>query len=141
MNQILANLVTAGFLMASPMFATQIIAHRGASHDAPENTLSAIKLGYEQNADACELDVHLTKDGKVVVIHDPDTKHNGGIAKKVVAQTLDDLRRQNVGNWGKWKGKGLSEKIPRLDEVLPLIPVTKDNVDAFAKNWEKWLPK
>jgi glycerophosphoryl diester phosphodiesterase len=117
-----ANLITAGFLMASPMFATQIIAHRGASHDAPENTLSAVRLGYEQNADVCELDVRLSKDGKIVVIHDPDTKHTGDIAKKVVAQTLDDLHHQNVGNWGKWKGRGLSERIPRLDEVLPLIP-------------------
>ena len=122
MNPMFANLAAAGLLMASPMFATQIIAHRGASHDAPENTLSAIKLGYEQNADACELDVHLTKDGKIVVIHDADTKHTGGVAKKVVAQTLDELRRQDVGKWGKWKGRGFSEKIPHLDEVPPLIP-------------------
>jgi len=56
------------------------------------------------------------------VIHDADTKHPSGVSKKIVAQTFDDLHRQNVGNWGKWKGRGLSEKIPTLGEVLTLIP-------------------
>jgi glycerophosphoryl diester phosphodiesterase len=46
-----------------------IIAHRGESHDAPENTLAAIELAWGRGADAVEIDVHLTKDNKVVVIH------------------------------------------------------------------------
>lgn len=104
------------------MSATQIIAHRGASYDAPENTLAAFKLGYAQTADACELDIYLSKDDNIVVMHDADTKRTGGVSKKVAQQTLDQLRQQDVGKWGKWKGKGFSEKIPRLDEVLPLIP-------------------
>lgn len=122
MNQILANLIAAGLFMAAPTFATQIIAHRGASYDAPENTLSAIKLGYEQNADACEVDVHFSKDGKVIVLHDSDTKRTGGIARKATDQTFDELRRQDVGKWGKWRNKGFSEKIPLLEEALALIP-------------------
>jgi glycerophosphoryl diester phosphodiesterase len=109
-------------LMISSAFAVQIIGHRGASYDAPENTLSSFKLGYAQKADACELDIYLTKDDNIAVIHDDTTKRTGGVAKKVAEQTLDELRQQDVGKFGKWKDKGFSEKIPRLDEVLPLIP-------------------
>ena len=48
-----------------------IVAHRGASQDAPENTVAAVSLGWAQGADAVEIDVHLTRDGQVVAIHDP----------------------------------------------------------------------
>ena len=54
--------------------ATEIIAHRGASNDAPENTLSALQLGWEQGADANELDVQLTQDGHIVLLHDKTTR-------------------------------------------------------------------
>ena len=114
-------LITA-LCMASSTYATQIVAHRGASFDAPENTLSSFKLGYENKADADELDIHLTNDGKVVVMHDYDTGRTGGVKKKVVDQTLEELRQQDIGKWGKWKDKGFSEKIPLLQEVLALIP-------------------
>ena len=122
MNAWFAILSLAGSIMAQHAFATQIIAHRGASHDAPENTLSAIGLAYEQNAEACEVDVHLTKDGKIVVLHDADTKRTAGIARKTARQTFDELRRYDVGKWGTWKNKGFSEKIPLLDEALALVP-------------------
>ncbi|NCB09561.1 MAG: glycerophosphodiester phosphodiesterase, partial [Bacteroidia bacterium] len=51
-----------------------IIAHRGASFDAPENTVASAKLGWEQGADAVEIDIYLSKDNRVMVIHDKDTK-------------------------------------------------------------------
>jgi len=57
--------------------ATEIIGHRGASHDAPENTLKSFRLGFGQGADAVELDIHLTKDGRLAVIHDDNTKRTG----------------------------------------------------------------
>ena len=98
----------------------EIIAHRGASHDAPENTLAAIHLAWQQSADAVEVDVQLSKDGKLVVIHDDNTKRSGGFARKVCAQTLEELRRLDVGLWkGKrWAG----EKIPTLAAVLATVP-------------------
>ena len=102
--------------------AVEIIGHRGASYDAPENTLASFRLGYQQQADADELDIHLTRDGKIVVIHDFDTGRTGGHANKVADQTFEAVRRLNVGDWGKWKGEGFSEKIPTLDEVLAVIP-------------------
>jgi glycerophosphoryl diester phosphodiesterase len=98
----------------------EIIAHRGASHDAPENTLAAIGLAWEQGADAVEVDVQLSKDGKLVVIHDDNTKRSGRLARKVGAQTLEELRRLDVGRWKgrRWAG----EKIPTLTAVLAMVP-------------------
>src|SRR6266496_5116494 len=98
----------------------EIIAHRGASRDAPENTLAAIRLAWQQAADAVEVDVQLSRDGKLVVIHDDNTRRSGGFARKVSAQTLDELRKLDVG---RWKGKRWAgEKIPTVAEVLETVP-------------------
>ena len=101
---------------------TEIIAHRGASFDAPENTLSSLRLGYQQNADACEVDVHLTKDGQVVVFHDEDTARIAGVSNRIVERTFAELQQLEIGQWGKWKGKGFSERIAALEEALALVP-------------------
>lgn len=111
----------AGCASSRPM--PQIIAHRGASDDAPENTLAAMKLGWEQGADADELDVHLSKDGRIVVIHDATTKRTAGLDKPVVEQTADELRALDAGKWKSPKYAG--EKIPLLEEVIPTIPPGK----------------
>jgi glycerophosphoryl diester phosphodiesterase len=79
--------------------AVEIIGHRGASHDAPENTLASINLAWKQRADASETDVHLTKDGEVVVIHDFNTRRVGGRNRKVVEQTLAELKELDIGRW------------------------------------------
>jgi glycerophosphoryl diester phosphodiesterase len=105
-----------------PALATEIIGHRGASEDAPENTIASLKLGFAQGADGCELDFHSTKDHRLVVIHDGTTKRVAGVDKKVSEQTLDELRALEVGQWGEWKDKGFSEKIPTLDEALATVP-------------------
>ena len=98
----------------------EIIAHRGASHDAPENTLESVKLGWEQGADAVEIDVYLSKDGHIVVHHDGTTKKLAGVDRKVVDQTLAELQQLDVGAWkgDKWKGV----RIPKLADVLATIP-------------------
>jgi glycerophosphoryl diester phosphodiesterase len=103
-------------------YAVEIIGHRGASHDAPENTLAAFKLGYQQNADADELDLYLTQDGKIIVLHDANTARTTGVTNKVAEHTFAELRRLDAANWGDWKRKGFSEKLPSLDEALALIP-------------------
>jgi glycerophosphoryl diester phosphodiesterase len=105
--------------------AVDIVGHRGASADAPENTVSSWKLGYAQGADACELDIHLTKDGKIIVSHDPSTKRTAGVDKKIAETNFDELRKLDVGKWGKWAGKGFTEKLPTLDEALALVPPGK----------------
>src|SRR5271168_2102808 len=101
--------------------AAQIIGHRGAPHDAPENTLISFRTGFEQNADACELDVHLSRDGRLVVIHDDTTGRTAGPPNREVARlTAAELRELNI----RWKDRG-PEKIPLLEEVFPVIPAGK----------------
>ena len=100
-----------------------VIAHRGASEDAPENTLRAFALAWEQGADAVECDVHLAKDGHLMVIHDAHTQRVSGKDAPVSGQTLEELRRLDVGSWKdkKWKG----EKIPTLAELFASMPTEK----------------
>jgi len=100
-----------------------IIAHRGESFDAPENTLASINLAWHRNADAVEIDIHLTGDNKVAVIHDSNTSRTAGIYKAVKSQPLDYLQKFDVG---KFKGsQWANEKIPSLDEVLDTVPEGK----------------
>jgi glycerophosphoryl diester phosphodiesterase len=101
----------------------EIIAHRGASFDAPENTLASIRLAWQQQADAVEIDIHLSKDGKIVVFHDHNTRKTTDVNRKVANQTLAELRGLDAGSWKgqEWQG----EKIPTLDEVLALVPPGK----------------
>ena len=102
------------------MMKTEIIAHRGASHDAPENTLASIQLGWQQDADAVEIDVQFSRDGHIVVIHDDNTRKTAGVRKKVSAQTLAQLKALDVGRWkhARWAG----ERIPTLAEAFATIP-------------------
>ncbi len=97
----------------------EIIAHRGASYLAPENTLSAVRLGWEMHADV-EIDVHLSRDNQIVVIHDASTKHITGVDLKVHETTSDELRRLDYGSH---KGPQFAgETLPFLSEVLDTIP-------------------
>jgi glycerophosphoryl diester phosphodiesterase len=105
------------------LIRVEIIAHRGASHDAPENTLAAVRLAWAQAADAVEVDVHLTRDGRLAVIHDPDTRRTAGIDRIVAAATLDELQTLEVGRWKSPAFTG--EKIPSLDELWPIVPEGK----------------
>ena len=94
-----------------------IIAHRGASRYAPENTLAAFQLAVEQGADGVELDVRLSADGHLVVIHDASISHttNGRGRRwvhRVANMTLVGLRELDAGN---------GEKIPTLDEVFETL--------------------
>ncbi|MCU0793549.1 MAG: hypothetical protein MUE42_12030 [Opitutaceae bacterium] len=74
----------------------RIIAHRGASFDAPENTVAALRLGFAQGADAGECDVRMTADGHAVLMHDADTRRTTGVARLVEATSLAELRALGV---------------------------------------------
>ena len=103
--------------------AVEIIAHRGASYDTPENTLASVKLGWQRDADAVEVDVYLSKDNKVVVIHDDNTKRTTGHDGLVHKMTLAQLQKLDAGNWKASKFKG--EPIPSLAQVLKTVPDEK----------------
>lgn len=102
-----------------------VVAHRGASDAAPENTLAAVRLAWEEGADAVEADFHLTVDGKVACLHDADTSRvTRGATKLVAAHTpLARLRKLDVGAWKNESYAG--ERVPTLDEVLRLTPSEK----------------
>lgn len=99
-------------VFALDTFAVEIIAHRGASHDALENTLAAVSLGWERNVDAVEMDVYLSKDNQIVVIHDKNTKRTAGHDGLVREMNWAQLRKLDAGSWKDRKFKG--EPIPLL---------------------------
>ncbi len=96
-----------------------VLAHRGASGHAPENTMAAFRRAQELGADGLELDVQLSADGAVIVLHDEDvmrTSDGKGIASKM---TLADLRTLDFGSWF---GPGFQdERIPLLSEVVVFV--------------------
>ena len=114
-----------------------IVAHRGESFDAPENTLAAINLAWERGAMAVEIDVHLSRDNQIVVIHDFNTKRLAGVNKNVQSQTLEELKALDVGLWKgeQWKG----ERVPTVREVLDTIPKGKKLIIEI-KSDEKLIP-
>ncbi len=99
-----------------------IIAHRGASGAAPENTIEAFNLAWKLGADGIEGDFHLTNDGHIVAIHDADTgKVSGGKIKLVVEKSnLKELQGIDVGSWKDKKYSGA--RIPTLEQVIDLVP-------------------
>ncbi|MBS1791353.1 MAG: glycerophosphodiester phosphodiesterase [Acidobacteria bacterium] len=88
-----------------------VIAHRGASAYQPENTLAAFALAIVQGAQMIELDLHLSRDQQVVVIHDETMDHTTNCKGLVGQLTLDEIKRADAG-------KG--ERVPTLDETLDL---------------------
>lgn len=92
------------------------IAHRGASGYYPENTLIAFQQAVKMGADMIELDVHLTKDGEVVVIHDEMLERTTNRKGYVRDYTLSELKKLDAGSW--YKSEFAGERIPTLEEVL-----------------------
>ena len=95
-----------------------LLAHRGASADAPENTLAAFQKAVEQGADGVELDVQICLSGEVVVCHDPRLDRLAGRPTEILHTSWANLRRPDVGTS---LGFG-PERIPLLEEVLELLP-------------------
>ncbi len=98
----------------------KFIAHRGASVEAPENTMAAFRLAWKQGADGIEADFFLSKDGQVVCIHDKDTKKTSSGNLLVGKSTFAELRKLDYGSWKDPKFKG--EPIPLLSEILDELP-------------------
>lgn len=125
-----AALRTALLLSALPMITPagsadgqHLIAHRGASHAAPENTVAAFELAWREGADGIEGDFRLTSDGRIVCLHDADTQRVAG-RRLVVAETpLAELQALDVGSWkspayARWRP-------PTLDELVDALPLAK----------------
>jgi len=100
-----------------------IIAHRGESYDAPENTIASINLAWQRGADAVEIDIQLSKDNEIIVFHDANTKRICAHNQAVIKQNLIQLKRLDAGAFKDIKYSG--EKIPTLSEVFPTVPEGK----------------
>lgn len=96
-----------------------VIAHRGASRAAPENTLSAMKKAIEFGADYAECDVYRTKDGEIVLFHDEEMERTTGQQGMIWEYTLAELREFEVGSWFNEDFRG--EPIPTLREVIRMV--------------------
>ncbi|MCR9291437.1 MAG: glycerophosphodiester phosphodiesterase [bacterium] len=103
----------------------EIIAHRGASSVAPENTLAAIRQAIEEEADWVEIDVQETADDEVVVLHDSDFMKLAGNKLKIWNATRDDLQQIDIGSW--FAAEFSEERVPSLADVLALC---KDKVNV-----------
>ena len=116
-----------------PDDTVRILGHRGASKDAPENTLAAFRLALEQGADGVELDARLCRSGEVVVFHDERLERLTGATGRVTATSWADLARLEVraGPAGTAPGR-----IPLLSEVLEALPRTAlVNVELKSEDW------
>jgi glycerophosphoryl diester phosphodiesterase len=114
------------------------LAHRGASDMAPENTIEAFRLAVEEGAGGLELDVHMTRDGHIVVIHDATVDRTTSGSGAVSEMTLDELRRLDAGHnfspdggpTRPYRGRGV--RVPTLGEVLEEFPGVAVNIDIKA---------
>lgn len=111
--------------------STRIFAHRGASADFPENTMAAFREAIRQGAEGIELDVHMTRDGRVVVMHDETLRRTTGEEGRIIDHTYDQLRRFNA----KYHFDNVEfEPIPLLEEVLELVADTRLELNIELKN-------
>lgn len=112
------------------------VAHRGVPSLIPENTIASYKYALSLNIDMLEIDIHRTKDGKLIIMHDPTTERTTlekGIIKDL---TYDELLKYDIG---KWKGKEfIGERIPLLQEVLQLIKSTNTKLLIEIKHPDKY---
>jgi len=116
------------------MHARRLYAHRGASAERPENTLPAFHRAVEIGVDALEMDVHVTRDGHLIVAHDDTAARTTGAQLAWADVDLADARRLDAG-WGfmaadgtrPFAGKGIA--ISTFEEVLEAFPAMRINVD------------
>lgn len=112
-----------------------IIAHRGASAYAPENTLSAFKKAVKMGSDGIELDVQLSKDGHVVIIHDTTVNRTSNGNGKVKGLTLKQLKELDFGSWFSKDFK--NETICTLEEVFNYLKDWDGLINVEIK--KEWL--
>ena len=121
--------------MAARRHPLRLYAHRGASAERPENTIAAFRRALEIGVDALESDVHMTRDGHVVMSHDPDGARCAGVPRQIRACTLDEVQSWDAGRGfvapdGGRPFAGQGHRIPTLEEVLVELPGVPLNLDV-----------
>ncbi|MEE9432590.1 MAG: glycerophosphodiester phosphodiesterase family protein [Melioribacteraceae bacterium] len=116
----------------------KVVAHRGASAYAPENTLASMQKAIEMKAYMSELDVQETADGEIILLHDRTLKKTAGIDKNIWEMNYADLKGIDVGSW--FSEDYANEPIPTLKEVIDLVKgKMKLNIELKANKHEKKL--
>lgn len=114
----------------------EIIAHRGFSAIAPENTLAAFAAALEQGANSVEFDLQLSADGVPVVIHNPTLEKTTGTPGSVTDKTLKELKNLDAGAW--FAPKFAGEKIPTLSETLEILKPLNKHIYLDVKPHCQW---
>ncbi len=118
-----------------PLRRPLVFGHRGASGRLPENTLASFRLALEEGADVLETDVHLTRDGQVVVAHDDDLERMSDGRGPLAAHTFAELRRLDAGHGftlddgASFPERGRGHRIPLLAEVFETFPQVRFNIE------------
>lgn len=127
---------------------TKVMAHRGASTEAPENTMAAFQKAIDDMADYIELDVQLTNNGEVIVMHDSNAYRTTGVDANIVNMTYKEVKTLDAGSW--FSDEYVGENVPSLKEVLELTQgkiklnielKPADNDTALAKNTVRLIEK
>jgi glycerophosphoryl diester phosphodiesterase len=117
----------------------RVTAHRGHSLAAPENTLRAIRKAIDSGADYAEVDVQLTSDGVVVLLHDRDLKRVAGDPRRLSDVRYDEVRELDVGRW--FDPAFAGERVPTLAEAIDLSRGRiKMNIELKVYGTERGLP-
>lgn len=124
--------VTTTYEAGAPPGEVDVIAHRGASAYAPENTLAAFQKAVETNADWFELDCTLSKDCEVVVIHDDDLERTAGVEGAIRDLQYDEIAQYDVGTWFSQEFSG--ERVPTLGQALDLAKAGQTGVYIEIKD-------
>ena len=119
---------------AGSRVAPLIVAHRGDQESAPENTLDAFLSAVEKGADGIEIDVRLSKDGYVMVMHDRHLDRTTNAKGPAGTLTLDELKTLDAGSWFHPRFKGT--RVPTLEEVFEILPRSYlVNVELKVRGW------
>lgn len=127
---------------------TKVMAHRGASTEAPENTMAAFQKAIDDMADYIELDVQLTNNGEVIVMHDSNAYRTTGVDANIVNMTYKEVKTLDAGSW--FSDEYVGENVPSLKEVIELTQgkiklnielKPADNGTALAKNTVRIIEK
>ena len=117
----------------------QIIAHRGSTRKAPENTMAAVQKAVEEMTDCVEIDVQMTRDGVVVLGNDANLRRVAGVNRPIYSMTLEEIRNLEVGS--SFSPEFAGEKIPTLEEVLAFCKGSVNlNIEIKRTGMDRELP-
>ncbi len=139
---IIVNLIPPEKIKEKPFFKGSkplVMAHQGGEKLAPSNTMLAFHQAASMGVDALEFDLHITKDGKLVAIHDPTVDRTTNRKGKVVNYTLDELEKMDAGYRfqnlnGEYRYRGKGAQIPTVEEIFQAFPKMKMNIEIKDTN-------